>query len=327
MIIQNFDNGWGSQYHWKRKEIQIVNQLIGKWIYDQSETVIINSVWYDSDFHQQVMSWLRTHTWDRIVLVAMLDPAIPQPDWYNEFGRPVITVGAYPGPYQIDLFAQLLIDSIDLNAYGDLTDASDIEIPFLCLNRKPHWHRKKFFAELQQHDLLYRGIISMGSEKGPAVLALPEDDYKHDMAPNSSNEHHGIPNDIASLGPPAIWRRCFFNVVTETIWNINQNCFVSEKIYKPIVGMRPFVVYDPDGGGKWLRDRGFITYETDFRDVSDYNPDDPTQLVLFLQDISKQSSQYFQYKFKQLIDKIKHNRLQFDVYVEQQQQKIHNGIN
>lgn len=326
MIIKCFDNGWGHQYQWKKTEIQVVNQLLSQWTHDQSRMVVINSVWYTQDFHQEVMAWLRTNPWDRIVLVAMLDAAIPRPDWYHEFDRPVIPIGYYHGSNQIDLFALLLADSIDLSPYGDLLDASDIDTPFICLNRKPHWHRKKLFAQLQQHGLLDHGIISMGADHGQAVRSLPESDISHDLAPNSSAQYHGIPNDIASLGSPAIWCRCFFDLVTETVWDINSTGFVSEKIYKPIMGMRPFVVYDPDGGGKWLRDRGFETYEKDFQDVSDYDPSNPDQIVVFLKDLCRQDKKYYQHKFSSLCAKIDHNRNVFESYLRDQYKIIDRGL-
>jgi hypothetical protein len=326
MITQTFDNGWGHQFGWKKIETRTVNQLLDTWIHDHSRTVVINSVWYTGDFHEHVMSWLRTNDWDRIVLVAMLDPAIPRPEWYSEFARPVIPIGYYPGPNQIDLCALLLADSIDLSSYGDLLDASSIDIPFICLNRKPHWHRLKLFARLQQHDLLDRGVISMGSEEGQALRSLPEADRHGDLAPNSTAQSYGVPNDIAGLGPPEIWRRCLFNLVTETAWDINNTAFVSEKIYKPILGMRPFVVYDPDGGETWLRDRGFETYRQDFRDISDHDPCDPIHTIDFLNDLASQPKSYFKAKFTSLTEKIKFNLDRFETYVQEQRTRINSGI-
>lgn len=326
MIIQTFDNGWGHQYGWKKTETQVVNQLLSQCLHDDSLTVMINSVWYTRDFHEHVMSWLRQHSWDRLVLIAMLDPAIPQPEWYAEFDRPVIPVGYYAGDNEIDLCALLLAHSIDLSSYGDLLDGSIIDTPFICLNRKPHWHRRRLYARLQQHDLVDRGVVSMGSENGQALRCLPESDRPGDLAPNSTAQHYGIPNDIASLGPPDLWRRCFFDLVTETAWDINQTGFVSEKIYKPILGMRPFVVYDPDGGEAWLRTRGFETYRQDFQDISSHDPGDPEQILDFLQDLASQSKTYFQTKFLSLQEKIQFNFCRFHEYVCEQRQKIDHGI-
>jgi hypothetical protein len=326
MIIQEFNNGWGPEWSWKQFEISSVNKFLRQVISDTSQTVLINSVWYSQDYHDMVMSWLRQNHWDQIILVAMLDPAIPRPDWYSEFGRPVIAIGYYPGQNQIDLFAMLLADSIDLSVYGDLVDGSNMDTPYICLNRKPHWHRLRLFYELQHHGLLDHGVVSMGSQDGRALRSLSEPHTPNNLAPNSSEQSYGIPNDINSLGPPEIWRRCFFNVVTETVWNINHCGFVSEKIYKPIVGMRPFVVYDPDGGTEWLKDKGFETYENDFRDISQYDPSDPECLIFFLKDLTSQDKKYFCHKYYQLVEKIKFNRENFYRYVQNQKNNIKQGV-
>jgi hypothetical protein len=66
-----------------------------------------------------------------------------------------------------------------------------------------------------------------------------------------------IPNDIHGIGDPDIWSQCFVNVVTETI---TYDKFFSEKIWKPIVGKRPFLLLGPPGSLLRLRRMGFKTF-------------------------------------------------------------------
>jgi hypothetical protein len=326
MIIKEFDNGWGKEWPWKQFEISTVQKYLHSVIHDESKTVLINSVWYSQDYHDTVMSWLRQNSWDQIILVAMLDPAIPKPDWFKEFSKPVIPLGYYSGKNLIDLCAVFFADKINLSIYDGLSDGSLIDTAFLCLNRKPHWHRIKLYRQMEKLALIDRGIVTMGSENSVAVKSLPLDVKTEKLSPNSDDNCYGIPNDVVSLGPPKTWKSCFFNVVTETAWNINHTGFVSEKIYKPIIGMRPFIVYDPDGGKQWLKDRGFETYENDFLDISEFDPSDPNQIVYFLTDLSRQSRSYLQSKFLSLKEKIQFNHNQFYVYVKSQQDKITQGI-
>lgn len=326
MIIKTFDRGWGNQWGWKQFERQVVDQMLRPVAQDSSRTVLINSVWYTGEVDQEVRAWLSNNDWDQIVLVAMLDAAIPRPAFYSEFQRPVFALGYYPGVNTIDLCAVFLEKSTDLSRYGDLLDPSVIDTAFMCLNRKPHWHRRRFYRQLESFGLLSSGLVSMGDDSGSPVRTLPDDVGSDIVAPNSEIDHYGIPNNVCDLGSAANWKKCFFNVVTETFWDINHNYFVSEKIYKPILGMRPFVVYDPDGGVKWLRDRGFETYEMDFRDISDRDPADPDQLVLFLRDLCAQPVQYFRKKFSALVPKLRHNLANLRNYTQQQQQKIQQGL-
>ena len=59
MIIENFDIGWGTNWPMKQLEQQIVNNVLAQYTTDNSRTVVINSVWYTGDYHQQVMNKLR----------------------------------------------------------------------------------------------------------------------------------------------------------------------------------------------------------------------------------------------------------------------------
>jgi hypothetical protein len=52
----------------------------------------------------------------------------------------------------------------------------------------------------------------------------------------------GIPHDIHSLGNLDIWQQHFLNVVGETEFMHWDNMFISEKTWKPILGLRPFVI-------------------------------------------------------------------------------------
>ena len=325
MIIKYFNNGWGPQWPLKQFEQGIVDSLLAGIAQDQSRTVVINSVWYTTEYHQQVLSWLRANPTDRIVLVAMLDAAIPRPEWYVEFNCEVVPVGYYLGDYSLDFCALFVDKFLDAPAIDQLTDASNIDTAYMCLNRKPHWHRRQLYNRLQSRDLLQHGIVSMGGE-GTAIRSLDVDREHDDLAPNASAEHYGIPNDIVSLGHLQNWQRHFVNVVTETVYGINQSGFVSEKIYKPIVGCRPFLIYDPDGGTQWLRDRGFEPYVLDFQDITDLDLSLPINIPRFLSVLCEKTSAYWQTKYLALQEKILYNKQHFADYVKSQHQLIEKGI-
>jgi hypothetical protein len=325
MIIQRFDKGWGPQWPLKQFEQHIVDSMLATIAQDQSRTVVINSVWYTDEYHQQVLSWLRSNPTDRIVLVAMLDAAIPKPEWYAEFDCEIVSLGYYPGNYSLDFCALFVDKFLNAPAVDQLVDASNIDTAYMCLNRKPHWHRQKLYNRLLSRDLLQQGIVSLGGS-GAATRSLDIDREHDDLAPNADKKQYGIPNDIVSLGHMQNWQRHFLNIVTETFYDINQTGFVSEKIYKPIVGCRPFLVYDPDGGTRWLKDRGFESYVTDFQDITDRDLSQPGHLPGFLSVLCEQTPQYWQAKYLALQEKILYNKQHFADYVKSQHQLIEKGI-
>lgn len=326
MIIQVFDNGWGGNYPLKQFEQSVLGQMLAPVHHDSSRTVVINSVWYTGDYHETVMSWLRQNDFDHIVLVAMLDAAIPYPDCYGEFQKPVSTIGYYTGPGHLDFCALFVDRFLEAPYMQELMDPTSIHIPFMCLNRKPHWHRRLLYDRMQEMGVVHKGLVSMGNYDGLAIQTLSQDTVHDDLAPNATADHYGIVNDIVSLGLLSNWQRHFVNVVTETFYDINKTGFVSEKIYKPIVGCRPFLVYDPDGAVSWLRQRGFEPYVEDFRDISDLDLSIPGNLAPFLSVLCDQGSRYYQKKFVDLGGKIMYNKQQFQHHVQAQQQIIDKGI-
>ena len=92
------------------------------------------------------------------------------------------------------------------------------------------------------------------------------------------------------------------------------------------MGCRPFLVYDPDGGTKWLRDRGFESYVTDFADISDLTLTVPDNIPRFLSVLCEQTPEYWQAKYLALQEKILYNKHHFTEYVQSQWTKINKGI-
>jgi hypothetical protein len=312
MIIKNFNNGWGNGVPLKALEQKIVDRWLA---HDSCRTVLINSTWYTQEYHSYVMDQLRQLNFDQIVLVSMLDAAIPRPDWYQEFNCTVRGLGYYRGADTIDFWALTVAKHFQRPAY-DCQDARAIDTAFMCLNRKPHWHRKQLYKHLENFGLLNQGIVSMGGDGANAIRLLNQDQGECDLAPNAGPEQTGIANDIMSLGHEQNWTRHFLNIVTETQFDIKQTYFVSEKIYKPIVGFKPFLVYASDGAVEWLTERKFEPYTQDFKDLTDLDLANPNNLPYFLNILCQQPKDYWQAKYLALKDKIVYNNSNFYNYIK-----------
>jgi len=154
MITQEFNNGWGSVWTLKQFEQQIVNDLLKHIAADTSQTVVINSVWYSTEYHQHVMTWLRNNTVDRIVLIAMLDGAIPQPGWYSEFDCDILAVGYYPGDHAVDFCALFVEHYLKSPDQDTLLDRSQIDTAYMCLNRN-HTGTDAGYIRVCNHEIFY----------------------------------------------------------------------------------------------------------------------------------------------------------------------------
>jgi len=208
----------------------------------------------------------------------------------------------------------------------NLLDERTIDTAYMCLNRKPHWHRLRLYDQLSALGLLDRGLVSMGGDTGQPRRLLTLDSGGSDLAPNGGTGQNGIANEIVSLGHGHNWQRHLLNIVTETQWDVSGTTFVTEKIYKPILGLRPFLVYARDGARDWLLSNGFAPYLEDFTDVTDLDLGQPDNMAPFLAVLADQGPVYWQEKMLDLRDKIAYNRQQFDRHVANQKRKIERGI-
>jgi hypothetical protein len=172
-----------------------------------------------------------------------------------------------------------------------------------------------------------QGLVSLGgTDTQPAVKTLRESVPDNDLAPNGAVQHHGIVNDIMSLGDLTNWRSHFLNIVTETVFDVDHKYFVSEKIFKPMLGARPFLVYASGGAEQWLQDQGFETYLDAFGDITDLNLRDPDCIVPFLTQLCSQGPHYWRQKYLDLLPKIQYNQHRFGTFVAEQRCKIQQGI-
>jgi len=156
----------------------------------------------------------------------------------------------------------------------------DIHKLFLSLNKKPHDHRIKLVKALYNANLQDFGYLTLGNVGNadcnstdamglPLPLTLSEDLFDE----NNQNE---IPNNFDSyifLGNDKYWKESFVNIVTET--RVGNHPFFSEKILKPILSYKPFIVIGPNSLHSWYSEWGIDTFEDilgiDYSSVNNLN--------------------------------------------------------
>ena len=321
MIVIEVDQGWGPEWPIKKLEQQILDQYLQPLQASQDRVAVINSVWYNSENHQAVLKQLRSANIDRVVLVAMIDAALIQDTMFGTLGVPISRVGYFKSDDEIDFWSTVVDRFFRIDF--DVTESQQIDTAYLCYNRKPHAHRLQLFDQLQQQDLLDRGVVTLGQEDGRALRCLPQDVPGNELAPNLG---YGIVNDIMSLGNPYTWNRCLLNIVTESVFDVDRDWFVSEKIYKPILGMRPFLVYAPNGAQAWLEHIGIESYVRDFEDICSIDVSRPENIATMLKELCCLSAGDLQSKYLALLPKIRYNRWKLDCYLKSVNDKIKGKI-
>ena len=155
---------------------------------------------------------------------------------------------------------------------------------YLLLNRRPHAHRVLAVTELHRENLLAHGHVSM-----PADVRREKNRPRNYSAftwtlnGEVCHERHmdcyvDIPDDLQRRLPLTVdvdgfeknhaktWTQwpfldSYLNVVTET--RIDDTLFVTEKVFKPIVNMQPFVVLGSRNTLRYLHQEGYRTFDLD----------------------------------------------------------------
>jgi len=308
MTTKFFHGGWGSQFEMSRYAHSLLQPLFDQ---QPNNTIIIDSTWYTDEVHQQVCNYLDQNTVEKIFIYSFNDAQIARYEMFRERHIPVYEIGYYHSPYFFDFWANVVVDKYQLPTDEELLNHKTVIKPYLSYNRKPHDHRLELYNDLVAKGIVDQGIVTMDRHK---QLDQDIDNYIT-SAPEAGSV---IVNDILSLGRTDLWCSSFLNIVTETWPDINKVVFVSEKIYKPIVGLRPFFVYSKDLGQQWLHDRGFLTYENDFKDIypEEITQENLTDFLVTLCEASKNIS-WLQTKFIALKQKLVYNKQRFYEYVKE----------
>ena len=263
MNIIKSDNGF--PYAWKAGRVeQLIRSILEQKAHQQLDVdtvMLINPIWLmDRDIAEEI----RLANPDFIICCSLVDPIIVQvEEAIRASGIPAVFVGNH-ADYRIDFWAM----TCDLN-FRSYTSEELILNPtprkFICLNRKPHAHRRILVDRLLS--IQDQGYISLGYNSNAIMVdrVFVEEQGIQDAMP----DRNPIGNDVYSLGDLSVWRDSYLNIVTETTFGTANadNFFISEKTWKPILGLRPFFVYGQPKLRTYLKQQGFDIFE----DVVNYD--------------------------------------------------------
>ncbi len=120
---------------------------------------------------------------------------------------------------------------------NDLQLNTNPKYTYLCYNRKPRPNRVRLVQALVDNDLIHKGWVTFEQGCFPEVDKLSGET---DQTLHSSDLRFTRPEDLTSLGELSIWRDSYAIIVSET--EPNDAWQLSEKTWKPIFGMRPFLL-------------------------------------------------------------------------------------
>jgi hypothetical protein len=232
-------------------ERQVVNSLAAKL---GSGHAVVVPTWYEPT---AVVAHVNQLQVDSVHVCSLTDPMGSIVGYEDQLHGRVQYFGYTMDGQQFDFWAKLCSTQFRSYTIHDL-QPTQFDHVYLNYNRKPHPHRVNLVARLDSHGLLDHGCVTLSGR-----LTVEDSDTYQDAGANDVIGVLDIPNDIFSLGQLRIWQRHFLNVVSETEFSPN-SCFLSEKTFKPIVGLRPFIINGNPKIYTWLKRAGFDVFEDIF---------------------------------------------------------------
>jgi hypothetical protein len=333
-----------NNYQWSTLENNLINSLKEQinYKFPNSINVLINTTWFGPQF-------LNFGEYQKLELIQKKYPQIDNLFFLASVDPPPIThqehiaikeklnaiqmhlLGNYDSDYRFEF-----IPAATQHFFQQYSDSElnliDPKYVYINYNRKPRRHRIVFVNKLLQQGSDKVGIITQGKEVDEGMysgglpipyLTLNEtpDDYAKEGNWNNGMDH-GIPHNIHSLGNMDLWRTHFLHVVGETICDPHKDILITEKTWKAIIGMRPFVINGQQKAYGYLRSQGFRTfnhYWPQFDIEEGPLHDTLLELIKYLSELPKlKLLEIYNYMREDLL----FNKKRFFDYVQEQQYKM-----
>jgi hypothetical protein len=288
------------------------------------EHVFINTTWIEKDLELK-----------NIINKNKIAVCYSGPDWENSNcidirkdahlfiknnSKKTIHIGNTEGLYYFNFWAEFIRMNFDSFFDTKYTVLPNFKKVYMCLNRKPHAHRLFLINELIEKNLTDKGLISLGDSEKLMII----DEQLDDIVLLGENAVHGkmpIKNDILTLGDAKNWNSFFINVVTET--TIHTDLFISEKTWKPIIGLRPFLILGDNNVYPKLKSLGFDTFDDLFGTWwNDNNWEKRAKSIVDILENFRLEECIKHYK--NILPRLIKNRERFLIYINENKQRIEN---
>jgi len=305
--------------------------------FPNKKNLLINTLWFGSQFDNG--EWQRALSFDgkfdNLFLLSVFDPlylSIEELDiLINKYDiKKVYRIGMFEDSDHEWNFHALIGKDLMPDYTEEQVLMQDPKYIYMLYQRKPRYHRIEMTEILRQRDLLKHGIVTLGGPDDETDWQggiqhwepITIEDYPEDYHHNGSKEDFaGVPNDLVTVGRLDLWQQHFLNIISETVFDEWQPLLVTEKQWKPIIGLRPFLVHGNPKTYTWLRKHGFHTFNQYWNhiDVENIGPHDAVwQVIEFLQ------TQELTGMYADMLPALRANKLRFREFSKEQEHRMEN---
>lgn len=292
---------------------QILPQLCSDYVFIDTSNITVNDTELDKLNPEKIAVCYSSIDWENAGCIPLRTDAHKI---ICDNSRAQIHIGNSFGEYYFSYWVEFIRQNPRYFFDECYTQEPNIKKLYLCLNRKLHPFRVEFLELLES--IKDRGIISQGT----VGFTNPFYNIKQ-IDPYEAENSNDIVNDIFSLGDPVIWNQFFINVVTESCKH--SNVFLSEKSWKPIIGLRPFLILGDDNLYNQLHQAGFDTFDDIFGTwwKLPWWKDRACAIVDILKNFDSNPTN-LNILYKKLLPRLINNRKRFETYMIENHNKLLN---
>lgn len=205
--------------------------------------------------------------------------------------------------YYLNRSSRYFQRNLKQNHIFDIFNPDEKKYHFLSFNQYPHHHRVKIISEIYKNNIDDKFLISynpkfydlLGSVKYDYENQLKDLGYWDDYLLFTSLSEKKVDFDtnfkISGYGFEDItpYQKSVISLISDTIFFKRQG-FISEKIFKPIMYLQPFLVVGPPFYLKEIRNMGFKTFEGFIDESYDEELDDKIRLEKIIKEIIRISN-------------------------------------
>jgi hypothetical protein len=309
--------------------------------FSNDRNLVVNTTWFGSQFNNG--EWQRALSFntdfDNLFLLSVIDPLYLTDEDLNILVnkyhvKQVYRIGMFEGSKYEWNFHALIGKDLMPNYTEEQVLMQDPEYIYMLYQRKPRYHRIEITEMLRQRDLLKHGIVTLGGPDGENDWqggiqnweSITIEDYPEDYHHNGSKEEFsGIPNDLVTVGRLDLWQKHFVNIVSDCVFDEWQPLFVTEKMWKAIIGLRPYIVHGNPKTYVWMRNHGFKTFNHYWSHIpvetstDDHGAHDSVwKVVEYLQ------TQDLKQMYLDMLPDLRYNKLRFNEFSREQEHKMEN---
>jgi hypothetical protein len=341
-IAETFPEQWIYGEYENKILDSVQAQIDSRW--PNANNILLNLTWTGPQTRPQV-DQLGNQTVDNLFVISTVDAALPhvyQPLVNTIDATNVYYLGNFEGPHYFNFFAIVCADHFETYQEQELV-LKDVRHAYVSYNRKPYPHRLKFVQSLVAHNLLERGVVTMGKNfpdqpDHGLYMSIGEQSsdyvkYGHWYPEGTASTPHDIPHDLFSLHNWSVWQHHFMHIVGTTAIYNNEPVFINQIDFKPIIGLRPFLINGQTSHYKFLREAGFRTFNHYFPsldlevDGGQGNGQLTQALTQAVQQLCNMSNAELLAMYNDMLPDLLHNRARWFEWANEQKQQVKSLFN